>query len=78
MKLPSDVSTAQLIRVLQHLGYEVVRQKGSHIRLQHPGPPRHSVSVPNHSPLKKGALHGIASDVARARSISVDTILMSL
>jgi hypothetical protein len=31
--------------------------------------------VPNHSPLKKGALHRIASDVARARSISVDTIL---
>jgi predicted RNA binding protein YcfA (HicA-like mRNA interferase family) len=75
MKLPSDVSADRLIRVLQHLGYQVVRQKGSHIRLRHDGATTHSVSVPNHNPLKKGTLHGILADVARARSILIEEII---
>jgi hypothetical protein len=33
MKLPRDVSAAQLIKALRVLGYEVTRQRGSHIRV---------------------------------------------
>ena len=33
MKLPRDMDAAQLIKVLQRIGYRVVRQPGSHIRL---------------------------------------------
>jgi predicted RNA binding protein YcfA (HicA-like mRNA interferase family) len=78
MKLPGDVSAPRLIRVLEHLGYQVVRQKGGHIRLRHEGPPQHSISVPNHDPLKKGTLHGILVDVARARSVPVESIVEQL
>ena len=34
MKLPRDVSSDRVIRVLRGLGYEVIRQKGSRIRLK--------------------------------------------
>lgn len=78
MKLPADVSADRLINALKHLGYQVVRQKGSHIRLRHDGPPAHSISVPNHNPLKKGTLHGILTDVAAIRSISMEELIEQL
>ena len=74
MKLPRDVSADRLIRVLKGLGYEVVRQKGSHVRLRHPDPPAHMITVPLHNPLKTGTLHGILSEVAWMRSITVDAL----
>lgn len=40
MKMPRGVSANRLIRVLGRIGYEVVRQKGSHVRLRHHGLPR--------------------------------------
>jgi predicted RNA binding protein YcfA (HicA-like mRNA interferase family) len=33
MKLPRDVSGPDLVKALRKLGYEVTRQKGSHIRI---------------------------------------------
>ncbi len=78
MKLPPDVSGERLVHVLERFGYEIVRQRGSHIRLRHDGPPAHSVSVPNHNPLKKGTLHGILADVAQARSVPIEAILQLL
>jgi len=75
MKLPSDVSAHRLVGALERLGYRKVRQRGSHIRLRHDGPPTHSVSVPDHDPIKKGTLHGILTDVARARSSLIKEIL---
>lgn len=59
MKLPRGVSGDRLIRTLQQVGYAIVRQSGSHVRLQHPGPPAHAVTVPLHHPLKTGTLHAI-------------------
>ena len=46
MKLPRDVTSEHLMRVLEGLGYKKTRQTGSHIRLTNPGPPPHSVTVP--------------------------------
>ena len=75
MKLPRGVSADRLIRALEKLGYEVIRQKGSHIRLLHKAPPTHSISVPQHNPLKLGTFHGILVEVAQAQSIPVLEIL---
>lgn len=33
MRLPRDVSGAALLASLRRLGYEVVRQRGSHVRI---------------------------------------------
>jgi predicted RNA binding protein YcfA (HicA-like mRNA interferase family) len=75
VKLPRGVSAQRLIRALERLGYVVVRQKGSHIRLFHEAAPTHSISVPLHDPLKIGTFHGILTEVAQAQSISVQDIL---
>ena len=75
MKLPREVSADRLIRALEHLGYRRVRQKGSHVRLRHEGPPAHSIKVPLHDPLKTGTLHAILAEVAQMRSISAEAIL---
>jgi predicted RNA binding protein YcfA (HicA-like mRNA interferase family) len=74
MKLPRGVSGERLIRVLEKLGYSAVRQKGSHARMRHEGPPVHSITVPLHTPLKTGTLHGILSEVAQMRSITVEAL----
>lgn len=74
MKLPRDVSADHLIGVLESLGYRIARQKGSHVRLKHEGPPAHSITVPRHNPLKTGTLRGILSEVAQMRSIAITTI----
>jgi predicted RNA binding protein YcfA (HicA-like mRNA interferase family) len=74
MKLPRGVSADRLIRALGLLGYVVIRQKGSHVRLRHDGPPVHSISIPLHDALKTGTLHSILSEVAQMRSIAVESI----
>jgi len=74
MKLPRGVSGERLIRVLEHLGYEVIRRKGSHVRLWHHGPPAHGVTVPLHKALKTGTLQGILAEVAQMRSITVESL----
>ena len=75
MKLPRGVSAERLIRALERLGYSVLRQKGSHVRLRNEGPPVHTITVPQHRALKIGILHGILFEVAQMRSISIESIV---
>ena len=55
------VSGAQLIRALERHGWQVIRQRGSHVRLRHPDRQTLLV-VPLHKELKRGTLHGILRD----------------
>jgi predicted RNA binding protein YcfA (HicA-like mRNA interferase family) len=58
-KLPV-VSGAQLVRVLEKAGFQVLRQRGSHIVLQKREPDRiRTTVVPTHRELAKGTLSGI-------------------
>jgi predicted RNA binding protein YcfA (HicA-like mRNA interferase family) len=75
MKLPRGVSADRLIHALGRVGYAVVRQKGSHVRLRHDGPPAPpGYNTQPHNPLKTGTLHGILAEVARNRSITVEAM----
>lgn len=74
MKFPRGVAAERLIRCLEQVGYEVIRQKGSHVRLRHPGPPAHMITVPLHNPLKTGTLRGILAEVAFMRSVTVESL----
>jgi len=78
MKTPRGVSGERLARTLVRLGYGITTQKGSHAKLVHPGPPRHSVLVPMHDSLRVGTLHAILTEVARAQSLSMDSIIESI
>jgi len=75
MKLPRGVSADRVIRALERLGYGVIHQKGSYVRLRHKGPPVHTITVPLHNPLKTGTLQGILSEIAQMRSITIESII---
>lgn len=78
MRLPRDLGGAELIARLQRLGYESVRQTGSHVRLTCAAPHAHHITVPLHHPLRVGTLAAILSDVAAARRLSRDELLAQL
>ena len=52
-KLP-QLSGSDLVKALRRLGFEVVSQKGSHIKMQHPD--GRVAIVPNHKVIKPGTL----------------------
>jgi predicted RNA binding protein YcfA (HicA-like mRNA interferase family) len=79
MKLPRDLSGAELIRALcRDFGYSKIAQEGSHVILHTDTPRSHRVAVPNHDALRIGTLHGILKAVAKAKEISADEILRAL
>ena len=78
MKLPRDISCKELILSLKKLGYEVIRQKGSHIRLVTSLKGKHYITVPNHSSIKMGTLSGIINDVAAHFNKSKEEIINEL
>lgn len=57
------VSGKNVVKALNKIGYEVVRQKGSHLRLKDPMNPSHKpITVPLHKELKPGLLRKIIHD----------------
>ncbi len=79
MKLPRDLSGADLIRALcRDFGYLMLGQEGSHVILRTDTPRAHRISVPNHAPLRVGTLNAILKAVARAKDISTDDLLRAL
>ena len=61
------VSGNELIRWLQSLGYQAVRQRGSHVRLERRSVSgTHAITVPNHREIAKGTLNDIIGAVARS------------
>jgi predicted RNA binding protein YcfA (HicA-like mRNA interferase family) len=76
MKLPRDLSGAELIKLLcKHHGYSRVNQEGSHVILQTETPQHHRIAVPDHSTLRIGTLNSILNAVARAKGISKESVL---
>ena len=78
MKLPRDVSGAQLIRALERLEYRVVRQTGSHVRPICIACEEHHLTVPLHDPLRIGTLAAILADVEARHHLSRDELITRL
>ena len=77
MRLPRDIDSEQLVKALGRLGYRVVRQTGSHIRLQCEDP-SHAITVPEHRPIKVGTLSAILADVAERHEIEKAELIKRL
>ena len=69
-KLPR-ISGAEAIRALQRLGFEKIRQSGSHVIMRREGK---GCVIPMHSELKTGTLAGLL----RQADISIDEFLAKL
>lgn len=78
MRLPRDLSAADLIKALGRLGYEPTRQVGSHIRLTKPGRQEHHVTVPDHKSIKPGTLNSIMRDIATHLGLTRDKLMEKL
>ena len=63
------ISGKETIRRFLSLGYEVIRQRGSHVRLRATG--RKMLTIPLHKELKIGLLHQLIKD----SGISLDDFL---
>lgn len=63
-KLPV-ISGKKLISCLVRLGYQVVRQRGSHVRLEKSTEiGTHKITIPNHNPIAKGTLNDILTKIS--------------
>ena len=79
MKIPRDINALELVRALRVLGYESVRQEGSHIRLTTTVAGTHHLTIPNHRPLKTGTLlGGVLKPVATHHKLTVAELLEKL
>ena len=76
MKLPRDLSGAELIKLLcKHHGYRRVNQEGSHVILETDSPRHHRLAVPDHSSLRIGTLNAILRAVAEVKGGKKEDIL---
>ena len=79
MKVPRNVAATDLIALLVHYGYNVVRQTGSHIRLSKKVDGKeHSVTVPNHRPIKIGTLHSIIKDICLVNGLNASELYIHI
>jgi len=78
VKLPRDITAAELIQRLKHHGYQITRQTGSHIRLTTIKEGEHHISVPKHKPLKVGTLSSIVTEVASHLKTNRETLSKEL
>lgn len=76
MKLPRDLSGAELIKILcKYHGYQRINQEGSHVILQTESPRHHRLAVPDHNPLRIGTLNAILRAVSEANGLPKEDIL---
>jgi predicted RNA binding protein YcfA (HicA-like mRNA interferase family) len=74
-KLP-QVSGNQVVKLLESLGYKIVRQRGSHIRLNKATPlGEHNITVPAHTTLAKGTLADILNRISLWNNIPKEDLL---
>lgn len=75
MRIPRDLSGADLVKRPGKLGYAISRQTGNYLRLIRNEGGEHHVAVPNHDPLRIDTLSAILDSVAKHRGVSRDELL---
>ena len=77
-RLP-QVSGRALLKLLNSLGYQVIRQKGSHIRLRKVSAlGEHKITVPDHDTVAKGTLNDILTRVSLWNNIPKEELVERL
>ena len=73
------VSGKALVKFLGGMGYRVVRQRGSHIRLVCVTPAgSHTITIPLHNEIGKGTLNDILSKVSLWKGIPKEELIKLL
>lgn len=72
MSLLPIISGREIIKALLKIGYQAVRQKGSHVRL------RHSIKKPTTVPTHKTIGKGLLRKILRDTELSVEDLIRLL
>jgi predicted RNA binding protein YcfA (HicA-like mRNA interferase family) len=78
VKIPRDVTGADLAKKLKKLGYKQTRQTGSHLRLTTEENGEHHITIPLHIPLKIGTFSNILKDIAEHFKLEREDLLKKL
>ena len=79
MKIPRDISTEKLIKLLKKFDYIQTRQTGSHIRLSSKFTGIHQhITISNHNPIKLGTLNNILKDIAENLNLDKKDLIKKL
>jgi predicted RNA binding protein YcfA (HicA-like mRNA interferase family) len=78
VRTPRDVTGSDLVKALKVLGYERVRQEGSHIRLSTQQGGEFHVTVPNHSPMRLGTFKSIIKLIAVHHGMTPEELIGKL
>ena len=79
MKIPRDLSSDNLIKLLDKFGYSITRQTGSHIRLTSSSKGKnHHITIPAKKSLKIGTLNNIINDIAEYLEINKNELILKL
>ncbi|HMP75586.1 MAG TPA: type II toxin-antitoxin system HicA family toxin [Kiritimatiellia bacterium] len=78
MKIPRDLSAGELLSALRTLGYEVTRQRGSHIRMTTRLHGEHHEVIPDHRPIRTGTLASILKSIAAHHDMSLEELVRKL
>ncbi|MCX7731729.1 MAG: type II toxin-antitoxin system HicA family toxin [candidate division WOR-3 bacterium] len=77
-KLP-QISGETIVALLRRLGYQTLRQRGSHVQLSRTTRSgEHRITIPLHRTLAKGTLNDILTRVAERLGISKEQLLSRL
>lgn len=63
----SQISAKDLIKILQKIGFNIISQRGSHIKLRKLKPIRKTIIIPNHKIIRPGTLNNILKMVEITR-----------
>lgn len=72
--LLKNITGLELIKKLKPFGYEVIRQTGSHIRIQTLIGGKHSETIQNHNPLKTETLKSNLRNIAKHHGIEIEEL----
>lgn len=78
MRTPRDVSGPALLKALRRMGYEPVRQRGSHVRITTQLDGEHHEVVPTHRAIRVKTLSSILKSIARHHGMTVGELLREL
>ena len=78
MKTPRNLNGQDLVKALRVLGYEVTRQKGSHMRVTTKQCGEHHEVIPAHKPIKPGTLASILKSIAQHHQLTTEDLLKKL
>jgi predicted RNA binding protein YcfA (HicA-like mRNA interferase family) len=78
-KIPRDISGREMAKLIKIYGYNIVKEKGSHIRLlSNFKGSEHKITIPDHKHIKIGTLNNILNDIGSYLKLSKEQLIHEL